>query len=408
MLGQLLGAARFGMDLGLARVATALERLGDPHARVGRVAHIGGTNGKGSTAAMLEAMLRRDGRRTGLFTSPHLSRFTERIRVDGREADPAALAERYGRVMAVAPEGLTFFEQVTVLALLTFAEEATEALVLEVGLGGRLDATNVVDAEVAVITGVALDHEDVLGHDLEAIAREKAGIFKAGRVAIVGEGGEPQAVPLLEAEARARGADLRRAGRDVPEGWRIGLPGPHQAANAACALAAAEALGVPEAARRAGLEEARWRGRLEEIDGVLLDAAHNPQAARALAAALAGDPRPRVLLVAVSSDKDAAAILGPLVPGARAVVVTQAPVARARPAVELGALVPTALVEPDLERALALARELAAPGGGLVVAFGSIFLVGELRARLTGEPRDPVPLADPAAGPKLRVPETKA
>src|SRR5688572_15506901 len=180
------------------------------------------------------------------------------------------------------------FEQATVLGFLYFAEERCDAVVLEVGLGGRLDATNVVDADVAVVVGVALDHREILGEDVAAIAREKAGIFKPGRVAIIGAGGEPEAIPVLVEEARARGARPMSAG-PVPEGWRVALDGEHQRANAACALAAAEELGVSEEARRAGLASARWPGRLERVgDRVLLDAAHNPQAARALARVLTG------------------------------------------------------------------------------------------------------------------------
>src|SRR5262249_26514705 len=177
VLVRLGAAARFGMDLGLERVAATLAQLGHPERRLGRVVHVGGTNGKGSTAAMVAAMLRAAGLRTGLYTSPHLARVTERIRLDGAEVGRDSFAGRYERAV---DESMTFFEQLTVVALVTFAEEGVDATVLEVGLGGRLDATNVVDADVAVVTGVALDHEEGLGDSLEAIAREKAGIFKPG------------------------------------------------------------------------------------------------------------------------------------------------------------------------------------------------------------------------------------
>src|SRR5262249_15508445 len=159
VLGRLAGAVRFGMDLGLERMEAACARLGHPERRLGRVIHVAGTNGKGSTAAMAAAILEAAGLRTGLFTSPHLARVTERIRIAGVELDRAAFADSYER--AVGP-GLTFFEQLTIVGLLAMSEARVDATVLEVGLGGRLDATNVVDAEVAAVTGVALDHQEVL------------------------------------------------------------------------------------------------------------------------------------------------------------------------------------------------------------------------------------------------------
>jgi dihydrofolate synthase / folylpolyglutamate synthase len=390
MLGQLLGAARFGVRFGLERMRAALDALGAPDRALGRVALVGGTNGKGSTAAMLALMLTRHGLRAGLFTSPHLARFTERIRIDGREVDRAALAGRYRRMARVMPADLTFFEQATVLGMMTFAEEGTEAVVLEVGMGGRLDATNAAEPEVSVVTGVALDHQEVLGADLAAIAREKAGIFRAGRPAVIGSGGEPEAVPVLEAEARARGASVVRVGCDAP--WPLALAGAHQLCNAACAIAAARALGLSAEAQRAGLAEVRWPGRLERIGDVVLDAAHNPQAAGALARALAGEEY--VLVAGVSSDKDLAGVLRPLVAPARAVVLTQAPSARAAPVAALAAVAPEAEREPDFRAALARARALAR--GATVVVCGSIFLAGAVRALLTGEEVDPVTTADPA------------
>jgi dihydrofolate synthase/folylpolyglutamate synthase len=383
VLARLAAAARFGMDFGLDRMQAALARLGHPERRLGRVVHVGGTNGKGSTAAMIAAMLRAAGRRVGLYTSPHLSRVTERIRIDGVEIGREAFAERYERA---GVDGMTFFEQLTVVALSTFAAEGVDATVLEVGLGGRLDATNVVDAEVAVVTGVALDHEEVLGSDVATIAREKAGIWKPGRIAVIGAGADP----VLEEVARAVGARVVLAAADVP--WPVALPGSHQRRNAACAVAAATALGLPEAAQRAGLEAVTWPGRLETIGDVLLDAAHNPDGARALAAFLAG--RRFTAVVGISADKDAAGVLGPVAPLAERLVCTEAPSARALPASVLGAaaerLAPGRVaVEPSWPVALARA-------GRPAVVFGSLFLVGAVRAALLGEPVDPLRLADPA------------
>jgi dihydrofolate synthase / folylpolyglutamate synthase len=392
VVARLAAAARFGMDFGLARVESALARLGHPERRLGRVIHVGGTNGKGSTSAMAAAILGEAGFRVGLFTSPHLARVTERVRIAGAEIDRAAFADAYER--AVTP-GLTFFEQLTMTALLAFAEARVDATVLEVGLGGRLDATNVVDADVAVVTGVGLDHEEVLGPDVASIAREKAGIFKAGRVAVVGAGGEPEAIPILVAAAEKVGARVVRAGADVP--WPVALAGAHQRANAACAVAATRCLGIPESAQRAGLAAVSWPGRLEEVGGVLLDAAHNPQGAQALAAALAGVTRPLAVVVAVSADKDLDAVVAPVARRAELVVATEAPSSRARPAADVGAAAARSgggrvVVEPSWREAVARARA----HGGRVVVYGSLFLVGAVRAALLGEPVDPVPLADPA------------
>jgi len=390
VLLRLARAARFGMDFDLSRVAGAMARLDHPERRLGKVVHVGGTNGKGSTAAMVAAILESAGLKTGLYTSPHLARVTERIRTGGVEIDRARFAES---VELADVDGLTFFEQLTVVGIVAFAEERVDATVLEVGLGGRLDATNVVDADVAVVTGVALDHEEVLGHDLLQIAREKAGIFKAGRVAVVGAGGEPEAVPVLVEMAEAVGARVVRAGTDVP--WPVALPGAHQMRNAACALAATSALGIAAAAQRAGLAAVRWPGRLEEVDGVLLDAAHNPQGARALAAALGAAPF--TVVAGISADKDIAGVVLPVASRAARIFATEAPSARALPAGELGAVASRVapgrvVVEPSWRAALAQARAV----GGRVVVYGSLFLVGAVRAELLGEWVDPLPLADPA------------
>ena len=206
LLATLFAARRFGVRLELDRMRVALDRLGAPDRRIGAVVHIGGTNGKGSTAAMVEAVLRAAGFLTGLYTSPHLCRFTERIRIAGAEVAADRLAAGHAGVAgAAAGVELTFFELATLLALAEFAAAGTQVAVLEVGLGGRLDATNVVGSDVAAVTGVALDHQDVLGADLASIAAEKAGIFKPGRPAIVGASGEPAGQGML-ARATSRSA----------------------------------------------------------------------------------------------------------------------------------------------------------------------------------------------------------
>jgi dihydrofolate synthase / folylpolyglutamate synthase len=396
MLAALAATKRFGVRFGLERMQAALARLGHPERQLPPVIHIGGTNGKGSTAAFVESALRAAGLRTGLYTSPHLARFTERIRIDGAEIDRATCGANFALAWNPAEE-LTFFEVVTLLALVTFARANIDVLILEVGLGGRLDATNVVDPQVAAVTGVALDHQDVLGPTLDSIAAEKAGIFKPGRGAVVGMSGVPDAVPTLVAAAQAAGvAELVVVTKPVSETWPLGLAGAHQRRNAACALAILDVLErranirVDERARRAGLAAARWPGRLELVGDVLLDAAHNPDGAEALARSL---PEGVVAVAGVSADKDVAGVIAPVAARARQVIATEAPHPRAMPASELAALVSGVPVtaEANFRSALALARQ----AGGPVVVFGSLFLVGAVRAFLLGEETDPATLQDP-------------
>jgi dihydrofolate synthase/folylpolyglutamate synthase len=412
LLARLDSVRGLGVDLGLDRIRLALARLGDPQLGFGAV-QIAGTNGKGSTAAMAEAMFRAAGLRTGLFTSPHLARFTERIRVNGAEADGDRLAALDARVAATGVP-LTYFEIATALGFLYMADAKVEVAVLETGLGGRFDAVTACAPAATAVTSIALDHTEYLGGTIREIAREKAGVIKPGVPHVIG--------PLLaEADdemvraAAAAGAPLLRYGRDFgppPVGAPLALAGAHQRANAAVAVAlveqAARRLGraVPEVAVTAGLAGVRWPGRLESIDqpgtlgDIVLDCAHNPEGAAALAAALpalaAG--RPIVLVVSLVRDKDAEAVLGVLAPLAAAVVATRSASPRAVPAATLAErarrhTAETRAVE-DPRAALAEARRLAAPGGLIVIA-GSIFLVGELRAHLLGEPVDPQPVSDP-------------
>ncbi len=419
VLAAMFAARRFGVKLGLGPMHDALERLGHPELRMGPVVQVGGTNGKGSTCAFLDAALREGGWKTGLYTSPHLSRFTERIRVAGTEVAGATLGRHYAAHHELL-EPLTFFERATLLAILTFAEAATDVTILEVGLGGRLDATNAVDAEVAVVTGVALDHIDVLGPDLPAIAREKAGIFKLWREAVLGACGEPAGRSLLHDAARAAEVrDVTLAAQAAPTSWQLGLRGAHQAANAACALAALVALEratggrvrvSAEAARR-GLAATRWPGRLEEVaedPRIWLDAAHNPQGAEALAIALRAErPARLVAVVGASADKDVAGVLAPVLGLADVAIATQAPSDRAMPAAEVGRIAAglpappgrVLMIEPDLRLALGRAGAAAHRGDDLVIVFGSLFVVGAARALLLGEPTDPVVVQEAAARP---------
>ncbi|HEX6835955.1 MAG TPA: Mur ligase family protein [Polyangia bacterium] len=394
MLERLGALKRYGMRPGLDSIRALCAALGNPE-RALDVVHVGGTNGKGSTAAMIAAGARAAGMRVGLYTSPHLLRFTERIVIDGAELDRARAAELAERVLAVAEEA-TFFDVATAMAFAAFAEARVELAVLEVGLGGRLDSTNLVERpRCAVVTSVALDHTDVLGDTLTAIAREKAGIWKRGAPALYACDDEA-AAGVLEAEAARAGATpIERFGRDLDDAGLppLALGGAHQRRNAALARRALAIVGVGERAIADGFARVRWPGRLEALSPtVMVDAAHNEEGARALAAAWpAGD---WTLVIGVVADKDARAIVAPLVARARRVIVTAPPSPRALPPAELARLVPGAAVAPDLAAALALAA------GERVVVAGSIFLVGEARRLVLGEPADAAAVQDPV-GQKL-------
>jgi dihydrofolate synthase/folylpolyglutamate synthase len=402
LLGRLEAARTLGVSFGLDRVREALRLLGSPE-RAYTTVQVAGTNGKGSTAAMTDAILRAAGLRTGLFTSPHLSRFTERIRIDGREIDGELLALLDQAVVRTGVP-LTYFEISAVLAFRAMAEAMIDVGVLETGLGGRLDAVTAAAPVATAITSIGLDHTDLLGGTLREIAREKGGIARPGVPLFLGPLA-PEADEEIARVAAAAGAPVQRFGIDFhapPTPPALG--GAHQRTNAAlatalartAALARGHTLTADEIAR--GLHLVTWPGRLEWLaPDVLADCAHNPEGARALAAALPLD-RPAVLVASVVRGKDAAGLLAELMPRFIHVVATRSRNERAMPAGELAALVTGRPVDAvaDATAALRLGRELAAarPGGYVVVA-GSIFLVGELRAHLLGEPVDPVPGGDP-------------
>jgi dihydrofolate synthase/folylpolyglutamate synthase len=404
LLARLEGARTLGVSLGLDRVREALERLGHPE-RAYATVQIAGTNGKGSTAAMTEAILRAAGLRTGLFSSPHLCRFTERIRIDGREVDGDRLAALDAAVVATGVP-LTYFEISTALAFAAMAETRVEAAVLETGLGGRLDATTAAEPVATAITSVGLDHTELLGDTLQAIAAEKAGIARHGIPLYLGPL-PPEAAQEVARVAAAAGAPVRRLGLDfTAPGLPLALAGPHQTANAALAVALAEEAAracnrpLPASAVAAGLAGTTWPGRLEWVaPDVLLDCAHNGEAATALARALPPSG-PRALVISGVRGKDLGAIMAALTPSFDLVVATRSRNERALPPEEVAAAarangareVETA---EDTNRALARGRAFAAGRGGSVVVAGSMFLVGEVRALLLGEECDPVVGGDP-------------
>ena len=398
-----------GIDLSLDRTWRLLAALGDPHRHLPPVVHIAGTNGKGSTLAMLRAGLTAAGQRVHAYTSPHLVRFHERIELAGAEISEAALVDVLSRTLAAnADHPVTYFEATTCAALLAFSETAADTLLLEVGLGGRLDTTNVVDRpRLTVITPVDLDHQAFLGETRAEIAGEKAGILKPGVPCIVSRQAE-DALDVIEARAARVGAPLLVEGQHwhvAEERGRLvfqdetglmdlplpALPGPHQIGNAGTALAALRRLGQGEAACEAALRDARWPARMQRLSGGLadllprgelwLDGGHNPHAAAAMAATLRAraDGRPVHLVFGLQGGRDAASVLAPFTGLATALTAVPVPDAPGpRPPEELAeaarALGIPAGEAADVEEALAaIAR---ATPGARVLIFGSLYLAG--------------------------------
>jgi dihydrofolate synthase/folylpolyglutamate synthase len=437
----LYGLRRFGWRPGLATIHRLVALLGDPQTGI-PFFHIAGTNGKGSTAAMLDAICRAAGYRTGLYTSPHLLSFTERIRVNGEpinEAEIVALTEGLRTLCAAhfapgttTPVGErlphpTFFELTTAMALQHFRRCAVDAAVIEVGLGGRLDATNVIEPRVAVITNIALEHEQYLGRTLAEIAGEKAGIVKAGIPVITAARGDaltvireraaalkarvvfvPEAYRWEVRESKLEGQTFDLEGsRHRYDALRVALPGRHQVENAVLAVAAAEAaqeqgFSLDVAAIRRGLAEVIWPGRLQVVQErprIIVDGAHNPAGAECLASFLEEHRATlgRLILVfGVLQDKDWATMLRRLAPLADAILLTHPPTERgANPAL----LVPVVggharvAVAEDVERALAQAREAARAEDTIVVA-GSLYTVAAA-LRALRPPRSAPPRGGP-------------
>ena len=437
---QALGErGRFGIRLGLGRTRALLHALGDPQLDL-RGALVGGTNGKGSVLALASSALRAAGIRAGATPKPHLVSYRERLEIDGQPIDPVTFTRLAREALAAADRVAgrhgppTEFELITAMLFRWFAEEGVEVALVEVGLGGRLDATHVWDGGVAAITNVALDHMAWLGDTIPAIAREKAAIIERGDLAVTGATGD--ALAVIRRRARQVGAPLTEVVAAPLLGWdrdgldvqldglgrtRVGLRGRHQAENVAVADGVLDALGaagiatVDADARRRGYASASWPGRLELLDvngrEVLLDGAHNPAGAAALACALddlrpfldggAGPDAPPMTLVHGSmGDKDVDGIIRAF-DGARAlrgaqIIATQVAGERALSAAELArrwrAARPDATITVVADVAAALDRALATATGPMVVA-GSLYLVGEARRRWLDDPR----LRDPEA-----------
>jgi len=390
-LSALYARVPLGMRLGLDPMRDACARAAHPE-RAFDAVHVGGTNGKGSTCAMVAGMARAAGARVGLYTSPHLVRFAERIRIDGEPIEDATLTEVLEEALAIGAD-LSFFETATLAAFLAFRRANVDLAVVEVGIGGRLDATNVLPPpRCTAITGVAFDHQDKLGDTLDAIAREKAAIAKAGVPMVLGPMPEEARQAAIEV-ATKHGARIVVA-RELPPDVTIGLEGPHQRDNARVAWTIGVELGFGDDACARGLAEARWPGRLERIEvreGELagtwiLDGAHNPDGARALVRALAKEDVGAVVFGALA-DKAWREMLG-VVTAIDAARIYVAPAGRA-PA-EPRVLASEAPGTPASTVGEALASARRAARSRVVLVCGSLYLVGEARAALLGLTPDPI------------------
>ncbi len=412
-LRWLYGLESRGIKLGLDRIADAAEMRGHPE-RETRFVHVAGTNGKGSVATMIESVMREAGYRTGQFASPHLQRYVERVCIGGRPISEREAANRIEELRADARlPPLSFFEYTTMLAFEAFRDARCDIVVLEVGLGGRLDSTNIVTPEVSVITNISLEHQRILGDTLSKIAREKAGVLKPGVPCIVGARGK-SVRRAISTRASAVGAPLRWIDRDFESAWdgrslsvrvgerrwsdlRLGLRGDYQGDNAACVLATLVELQergfeISDAHVRSGLKRARWPGRLEWHRGqpaFLFDAAHNATGCDTLARYLDDLEFPGrvVLLFGAMHDKDHRRMLAAFDGRVDRRIYAAPELARsARP--ERLAKIREGTIARSTRDAVARAKRAAGPNG-LVVVAGSIFLLAEARALVKNVPTDP-------------------
>jgi dihydrofolate synthase/folylpolyglutamate synthase len=404
---------RFGIKLGLATIRAILKALGDPQ-RAYPCIHVAGTNGKGSIASSLASILKAAGFRVGLYTSPHLIRFNERIQINHEPIADQRVAELYEAVVK-AHHGRrepTFFEFSTAMAFCEFAHQKCDWAVVETGMGGRLDATNLIRPRISVISNISLEHKAYLGQTLAQIAAEKGGIIKA-KVPVVTGVRQRAVFKVLEKIAADKHAPIYRKGKEfrirrlsdgrfdyfgIHHNWRdflCGLIGPHQQDNAALVLAACEILqgrnvDLSLEAIRTGLEQARWPGRLEKVSTsplVLLDGAHNLDAARVLGEYLGRELKDRkiTLVVGILDDKPFAAMLKSLIPACSRVIITQPKINRALDPNKLAAVARSMIADvtviADVGKALHKAMAEAEPADAVCVA-GSLYVVGEARAAL--------------------------
>jgi dihydrofolate synthase/folylpolyglutamate synthase len=412
-LAALYRLRRFGIKFGLSTITRLLRGLGNPHERFSSI-HIAGTNGKGSIAAFLSSVLTCAGYKVGLYTSPHLVRFNERIQINGQAISDEDVARVLEAVQLVYTQGdpPTFFECATAMAFHHFASAGVDWAVLETGMGGRYDATNIVQPEACVISNISLEHQEYLGNTLAAIAREKAGIIKQGLDVVTGTR-QKNALTVIEKVAKDKGAPLYRLGkeirvrRDKDRGFsylgfyrrwprvKIGMPGEHQITNATLALGVVDlllqkGLTISDEAIYSGLSTTRWPGRLEIVSRkpcILLDGAHNPSAARTLRKFVedAVHVKRLVMVVGILADKTWKPMLRELTTVADTMILTRPEYERAADPHELAAFVQTLsqdiIVEPHLPDAVSLALDKVGKNDGVCIT-GSLYTVGDAKAYL--------------------------
>jgi len=429
-LAYLRQLTQYGYNFGLERIKELTRRLGSPQDNMSFI-HVGGTNGKGSVASMVASILQEAGYRVGLFTSPHLHSYRERMRINGALISPQKLAQLMEHLRPIledmVQEGFehpTEFEVNTALALEYFAEEEVDIGVLEVGLGGRIDSTNVIDTSlVTVITNVAMDHMDYLGPTLDSIAREKAGIIKKGGVVVTGAEA-PEALDIIEETCRDKGALLYIVGKDVTweveradlcgctfnlrgltreyKGLRVRLLGRHQVKNAALAVTCVEAallhrgLAIEEEHVKRGLEKTCWPGRLEIVSSkpmVVIDGAHNYDGACRLREAMDElfPLQPYILVIGMLADKEREKVVAQLVPGAKKVIVTRPNSFRAGDWEKIADFVKAygreAEIVSEVEGAVARALDQA-KDEDLILITGSLYMIADARACFIQDKKD--------------------
>ena len=421
-LDYIYGLIKYGSKLGLNNIAALLNSLGNPQQKL-KIIHVGGTNGKGSTASLLSMMLHSEGYKTGLFTSPHLIDFTERIKINNRQISPKKICELVERIQPHVSntekrrdcQHPTFFEVITAMALLYFYEEKVDFLILEVGLGGRLDATNICEPLISVITHIDFDHMDKLGNSLAEIAEEKAGIIKKNGL-VVNANQYEEALKAIERKAKEKKAQIFSLGKDVKyiikksdlnglvfdyiglvEDYKelhTPLLGKHQAENAALAITALQALqykgiNISKKAIINGLKKAKWEGRLEIVQKepvLLLDGAHNPSGIEMVKNAICEifNFKKLILVLAIFSDKDFKKMIEIIVPMSNAVIVTMAKSHRATPSDVLYDEIAyyknkeNIFIKKDVPSAIAFAMKMAGKDD-LICITGSLHTVGEAK-----------------------------
>ncbi|NNG08058.1 MAG: bifunctional folylpolyglutamate synthase/dihydrofolate synthase [Desulfobacteraceae bacterium] len=418
----LYGLQKYGIKFGLSKTSNLLKAFGNPH-RGQKYIHIGGSNGKGSVAAMVESVLLKSGLKVGFYSSPHLVRFTERFRINGQEIAPEKAAAITGELIKIIKPTYppTFFEVTTAMALIYFARENVDMAIMEVGMGGRLDATNVIRPVVSVITNISLEHQFFLGSRLMEIAKEKGGIIKRG-VDLVTAATQPLIVSLFGSMCEAKKASLWRVGKDVRyrsngsrfsyyglrrtfKGLNLGLKGKFQNRNAALSLAVIEILErkgfkISSHDMEEGLKDTRWPGRMHVVSQeplIILDGAHNPEAIRELARSIGNDfsYRRLILVIGVMEDKDVGKILKGILPIANYVYYTRPEYYRSaspeRLMKEGSTLRKPGEIVPSISVALDMAREMAGPTDMILVT-GSLFTVGEAMTYFDPEKYRPDPV----------------